>query len=130
MKKEQTTEGNKVIDLFNNNLLYSRGFSVEEYNYNSEWNNLMTVICKIESLPVNWNKSGFNKEGYGYNGKKDHRYEVRIEGINCEIIECMCMVGEDQISLPHNDPYYKFDKNITKIESVWITIVEFIKWYY
>lgn len=43
-------EVNKLIDRFNNNYLLNKGFSTNEMNYNTDWNNLMKVVEKIESL--------------------------------------------------------------------------------
>jgi hypothetical protein len=98
----------------------------DNLKYHSSWDWLMPVVEKIEKLPVNWKISQFKADGWTKNGKNDHWYEVRIQGNSCDIYESMAMVDIREISLPHNDPYFKFTD---KIYAVWLAVVEFINWY-
>jgi hypothetical protein len=45
-----TTEQNKIIDEFNGFHLWNNGFLYEEMTYHSDWNNLIPVVEKIESI--------------------------------------------------------------------------------
>ena len=50
MKPNEIIEGNKTIDIFNDSVLLKNGWNYSEMNYHSDWDNLMPVVEKIESL--------------------------------------------------------------------------------
>lgn len=87
--------------------LFARDWEALKYHISWEW--LMHVINKIESI----------KDSYhGYFG-------VHIVSNSCSIQATK--FRSDQIS----DPPYYFTNVVgsTKIEAVWISVVNFIKWY-
>lgn len=76
----------------------------ERFNYHSSWNELMPVVEKIENIgstSVNFHKTGCMIQPVVYDIKTD--------------------------SLKWHDPITRFAK--TKIEAVWLAVVEFINWW-
>lgn len=111
MTQEQIIEGNKSIDEFMDNWLTNRGFSETELNYNSDWNCLMKVVEKIESIKI-------PQIAYGF--------ELNMLGKRC-VTFSNSSNGKDVVVVGlHN-----YNKNIfyTKLQAVWLAVVEFIKWY-
>lgn len=107
---ENTKENNKLIALFmgieltkdnkGNHPLISAPFPpIECFQYHSSWNWLMPVVEKIESLKF-WVE---NRYTYVAIGKKDHENSII----------------SNSFSSLHN----------TKIEAIYKTVVQFIKWY-
>ena len=47
---DKIIEGNKLIDLFNDDVLNKCGWSDFEMNYHTDWNNLMPVVQKCIEL--------------------------------------------------------------------------------
>jgi hypothetical protein len=81
----------------------------------------MPVVEKIENSKVIWAKSEFKKDGYTqHDGKNNHWYEFVSIGTTCEVREFMSMVPSYEIISISGK---------TKLESIWLTVVAFIKWY-
>ena len=70
--------------------------------YDEDWNELMNVVSKIESLAE----------------QKTGHISVNIVGSGCEI----CQYDYKKI-------VQSFDRTTKKIENVWHCVAEFIKWY-
>lgn len=97
---ESTIEGNKLIDKFNDYYLQvERGFTEEELNYHSDWNNLMPVVEKIKIL-------GYSIEIYslGANNKRMAIYSGGVIVVQSRLAE-------------------------STIEAVYNCVIDFIKWY-
>lgn len=75
---------------------------IEDLSYHKDWNELMRVVEKIESFSDNFMGSSYN---------------VNIESLWVEIINNRT-----------SDTIVKADAD-TKIESVYLAVVKFIKWY-
>lgn len=99
MKKE-IIEGNKLIDAFNDDVLQKCGWADSEMNYHSDWNNLMPVVMEIEAMGV-------------YTS-----IEKKVNGDNWVTFDS---IEENFVS--------KQWRVKSKIEAVWLAVVEFIKWY-
>lgn len=99
MTKEEIIEGNKLIDEFNEFYLKNLGFSDTELNYNTSWDCLMPVVEKINNL--------------------NSKYEINIYSLVVTLF-----------SYSPGETKAKFDNSkFTKIIAVWLTVIEFIKWY-
>lgn len=108
MTEQEIIEGNKLIDIFMDNWLVSRGFSETELNYHSDWNLLMPVVEKIESIEsfvVSFNREGVFIQN-GFEGQEQYKL--------------ITMLPWDLRHTSH--------KEYSKIEYVWLAVVEFIKW--
>lgn len=106
-------------------------FIKEDYKSNFiDFNILMFLVEKIEKLPINWKISDFKKQKWDKQKpfKKCHWYEVRMQANSCDVYESLAMVDINEVSLPHNGPYFKWE-NTSKIYAVWTCIKEFINWY-
>lgn len=122
----EITEGNKLIALFmgmdklppryynemnpaleyfgkKDSHNYSNVVNEMELNYHSHWDWLMPVVEKIESLK-------------SVDGRGEVNYIVTIEESYCVVSQG----GENSIVEVIGDD---------KIESVWLTVVDFIQWY-
>ena len=134
MIQEEIIEGNKVIVTFMTDDLgvlsrdLKKSGTVESLHYHDEWDWIMPVVEKLEKLSVKWSISPYKEDGYTKGTKYSHWYEINIRANCCDVYEYMAMVNPRLIYLPHNDPYFKF-KNNTKIYAIWLTCIEFIKWY-
>ena len=78
------------------------GYFIDELKYHEDWNWLMEVVEKIESIE------------YGI-------YQVDILQEGCKILERCRLLIDNRVS--------KLESDTTKIESVYLACVEFIKWY-
>ena len=70
--------------------------------YDSDWNWLMKVVEKIESI-------------------EDCVYQVDILQEGCKILKRCCLLIDKRVG--------KLESDTTKIKSVYLACVEFIKWY-
>ena len=123
------TENNKLLADFlglknytvkeNGNILEKGKYT--SYNYSKDWNSLMAVVEKIESLDIN----NFAKQL----GREDVK---PIEG------SFYLSIRNTQAEFLANVYYWQHDNNIkglkeinanTKIKAVYNACVEFIKWY-
>ena len=112
--QEETIENNKLIAEFmgrkgkvNNHLYWvnipnSKWVSLEEMKFHSSWDWLMPVVEKIETFIF----------------EDDEYYNFHILG-GCSVYV---------ISSHGNELIYS-DKEQSKLECLWIAVVEFIKWY-
>lgn len=110
MTKEEVIEGNKLIDKFNEFYLKNLGFSDTELNYNTSWSCLMPVVEKIELV----------ENDYG------RVFGVHITNNHCTIQITNFTLDKITVELSH---YFSSLYGNSKIEAVWLAIVEFIKWY-
>ena len=78
------------------------GYFIDELKYHEDWNWLMVVVEKIESIE------------YGI-------YQVDILQEGCKILERCRLLIDNRVG--------KLESDTTKIESVYLACVEFIKWY-
>ena len=78
------------------------GYFIDELKYHEDWNWLMEVVEKIESIE------------YGI-------YQVDILQEGCKILERCRLLIDNRVG--------KLESDTTKIESVYLACVEFIKWY-
>ena len=78
------------------------GYFIDELKYHEDWNWLMEVVEKIESIE------------YGI-------YQVDILQEGCKILERCSLLIDNRVG--------KLESDTTKIESVYLACVEFIKWY-
>ena len=77
--------------------------NISKYSkYNKDWNWLMQVVEKIESI-------------------EDGIYQVDILQEGCKILKRCCLLIDKRVG--------KLESDTTKIESVYLACVEFIKWY-
>ena len=109
-------EKNKIIAEFLNltsQVIFEQVFAVcengktnfykkDELKFHSDWNWLMEVVEKIESIE------------YGI-------YQVDILQEGCKILERCRLLIDNRVG--------KLESDTTKIESVYLACVEFIKWY-
>jgi hypothetical protein len=115
MSKEEILEGNFLIAKFMgydypdiNNQVWLH--SLEWHSYHHDWNKLMPVVEKIESIV---------DSHHGYFG-------VYISSNNCTI-QATNFRPENPMA---NPPHYFSDWTLeTKINSTWQAVVQFIKWY-
>ena len=110
----KTTENNKIIAEFMNlnlykSFWYKSNIATEKQickennlKFHSDWNWLMEVVEKIESIE------------YGI-------YQVDILQEGCKILERCRLLIDNRVG--------KLESDTTKIESVYLACVEFIKWY-
>ena len=84
-------------------------YHVLKTDYHSSWDWLMPVVEKIEK--------DVSKEPY-------HGFTVRIVGNSCLIA---CHEKNKQDGVIYQTPWGY--RPLTKIEAVWLAVVEFIKWY-
>jgi len=88
------------------------------FSYNEDWNQLILVVEKIESLDL--------KEWF-YKWELDGEVNYNFRNLEVEILNNTCSVILDLDLDPSTDlAYYKAE---TKIKATYKTIVEFIKWY-
>lgn len=80
-------------------------FATDSLLYNTDWSRLMPVVEKIESV------------GHSTTISSDVR-EAITDKYCCEILHKGALVS---------NLFYKNSK--TKIEAVWLAVIEFIKWY-
>ena len=73
-----------------------------ELEFHSDWNWLMKVVEKIESI-------------------EDCVYQVDILQEGCKILKRCCLLIDKRVG--------KLESDTTKIKSVYLACVEFIKWY-
>ncbi len=111
-------ENNKLIALFmgfkesaqGHNLWTKTGhnyFFIQNASYNTSWNRLMPVVETIEEIV---------KDGQENDTFREHRYSVDMNGICCEITDCVTNKT--------------FDSDAgTKLLSTYHAIVDFIKWF-
>ena len=78
------------------------GYFIDELKYHEDWNWLMEVVEKIESIE------------YGI-------YQVDILQEGCKILKKCSLLIDKTVS--------KLEPDTTKIKSVYLACVEFIKWY-
>lgn len=78
------------------------GYFIEDLKYHEDWNWLMEVVEKIESIE------------YGI-------YQVDILQEGCKILKRCRLFIDKRVG--------KLESDTTKIESVYLACVEFIKWY-
>lgn len=78
------------------------GYFIDALKYHEDWNWLMEVVEKIESIE------------YGI-------YQVDILQEGCKILERCRLLIDKRVG--------KLESDTTKIESVYLACVEFIKWY-
>ena len=77
--------------------------NISKYSkYNKDWNWLMKVVEKIESI-------------------EDCVYQVDILQEGCKILKRCCLLIDKRVG--------KLESDTTKIESVYLACIEFIKWY-
>jgi hypothetical protein len=101
--------------------------AVQYLNYENDWNQLIPIVEKIESLELEdlfyqWEDNGYDREPCT---------RSNFEGISVEIENNRCMIyvhlALDPIHIinkgSYNNPFQ------TKIEAVYAAVVEFIKWY-
>ena len=110
MTQEEIIEGNKLITQFLGLTIITDGISLFDTNYkplakyHESWNDLMSVVEKIESLPL-----------------------INDAGI-CVLIEhSYC-----RIYLDNWGDYTTVAENATKknkLSAVYLSVIEFIKWY-
>ena len=110
----KTKENNKIIAEFMNlnlykSFWYKSNIATEKQickennlKFHSDWNWLMEVVEKIESIE------------YGI-------YQVDILQEGCKILERCRLLIDKRVG--------KLESDTTKIESVYLACVEFIKWY-
>lgn len=111
MKEQEIIEGNKLVDIFMDNWLVSRGFSETELNYHSDWNLLMPVVEKIkDTMSLGY----FNIDSTWHD---ELRQEWVVQWSNSRPSRSFCIKRSD------------FKRDIKLIELVWLAVVEFIKWY-
>lgn len=96
---EETTKDNIIIDAFNDFKLQRVGFMPIEFNYHNDWNSLMEVVEKIESLNYSTEFNFIPNYGHG----------LKIFSGGAEVIKLK---------------FYP-----TKIEAMYKAIIDFIKWY-
>lgn len=120
MKDEQIIEGNKLIAEFmkisynkaNMKLVWKGGLLVDELEilYHSSWDWLMPVVEKIESIKDDY---------HGYFG-------VHITSNHCTI---QATNFRPEKKIPDPPYYFNCITLSTKIESTWVMVVNFIKWF-
>jgi hypothetical protein len=134
-----TTENNKLIAEFmelvecETDYLYhpssEKGFLKDYLMYNSDWNWLMEVVEKIESLGSSkiMNTILYSRFEVKHNQvllcwNKDNNYQIKIETLQDW--------QKGYKSTSYKD-YRRVDinKDTTKLEAIYLVCVEFIKWY-
>lgn len=118
--------------LKNNKLLadFLGGYEIDEYeDFNTDWNCLMEVVEKIESLgssEVMDRKIYSRFEIYGNHIQLDWRRDNQ-DLLRLEVCQKKMLTHKG-----YSCKEYKridIEKNITRIEALYIACVEFVKWY-
>lgn len=130
-------EGNKLIAEFMGLEIITDGISWFDTNYkslgnyDSSWDLLIPVVEKIESLGSNiimgrtlYSRFEINHNHIKLSWSKDNKYQLYLEVIP------YWMDGHRN-AIMGNKKYLRFEiqQKTTKIESLYIAVVEFIKWY-
>ena len=110
MTLEEIIEGNKLIAEFYGDISGITSYPDERYEFHSSWDWLMSVVEKIESIMD------------VYHG----RFGVHIVSNDCTIQSTRFRPDKKIPDPPHYFNYITLD---TKIESTWLMVVRFIKWY-
>ncbi len=102
-----------------NGIFFEQGYVTSELRYDSDWNWLMTVVDKIESLGATTIvKSNYNQF------IKANVHQVTIEIEKGELSESNKVFwGDGFIYQNHSN------SNVKKIEAYYESVVNFIKWY-
>jgi hypothetical protein len=119
MTAQEVLNGNKLIAEFmgyvyigGSGLFYvdsnKQAWAIERVQFHSSWDWLMPVVEKIESM----------ERKYDTDSKISFRWRVEIKRQTCYIQYCFTGKGKELL----------IDAN-TKIEAVWVAVVEFIKWF-
>lgn len=121
MENEQILAGNKLITEFIGGKINNTDFygNFEGYEYHSSWDWLMKVVEKIENIDIRNNGYDFPK--------------VKFQGDHVEIFAYATYRGTSfywkkwySLTGTFNNHVHQVD---TKIEAVWLAVVEFLKWY-
>lgn len=117
---ERVIENNKLIDDFMNQMPVGD----IKYDYHQDWNALIPVVEKIESLKV----ETIELEDDIY----DDREVTYVFSV--EIQNNICMINRDVLPQYYGTEQdflstYSGISELTKIEAVYETIIKFIEWY-
>ena len=144
MTQNEILEGNKLIaefftrEKFFNHSIILHGFDEEEdlffdsqLKFHSSWDWLMPVVEKIENLGNqtfrNLGVTSYSRFEIKHNHiklywSKEHKYQLFLEVIPKWMSDSSFGISKNQIRI-------NITKEITKIEALWLAVVEFIKWY-